>query len=270
MPILKKGVTVAAAALVVLAAWLLQACGNGVLDPTASPLPVSVETPDPAPDLTQPSMPDPSEPPAPPTPDLTPTPQYTMPPLEEIGPDTFYIYVEKGSHTMTIYSEDENGEYTNVVHTFLTATGKTAAKTPVGIWELGTRERWHTFSMLAGGHEYTQYTTSFKVGYEYSPNTGKLYIHSAEYYEKDPSRLDTGMYNQIGRNATAGCLRTTAYAAWWVYTYCPPGTVLEIVNGDPKGTSAEPIPDPVRGDGRNEWYDPTDPEYPGFVEPPIG
>jgi hypothetical protein len=49
-------------------------------------------------------------------------------------------------------------------------------------------------------------------------------------------------YNEIGTAVTAGCLRTMGYAAWWIYTYCEEGTVVEIVNGSPRGTTSEAPP----------------------------
>ena len=167
---------------------------------------------------------------------------------------------------MTIYSKDANAQYTHVVYTFLTATGTTAPRTPTGTFPLEkTRDRWHRFSLLSGGHTYCQYATPIDVG---GNGTGRIFIHSAEYTSENIARLDQSFYDKIGTNDTAGCLRVCAFAAWWVYTYCPAGTMVEIVNGSPKGTSAVRPPDPVKGPGKYDLYDQTDPGYPGFVEPP--
>ncbi|MDR1892353.1 MAG: hypothetical protein LBQ48_05040, partial [Oscillospiraceae bacterium] len=66
-------------------------------------------------------------------PEVFPNPpaDYTMP---------YYIYCEKGSHTVTIYARYSDGSYKEYKK-FPTATGLTSGRTPVGEFTLGGRDR---------------------------------------------------------------------------------------------------------------------------------
>ncbi len=164
-------------------------------------------------------------------------------PTEE--PDLpYYLYVEKGSFTLTIYGKDENGEYTVVVAAYRIAHG--GNKTPTGTFTLpgsSGRERWHQFP--AGG--WTQFATSYYPG---------LYLHSPMYFSPNPNDLDPRYYDgdkPIGSASSGGCLRMVTEAVRFIYYNCPAGTQLKIVNGSPLGTTSPPVPD------RNGMlHDPTD------------
>ncbi|HBN82421.1 MAG TPA: hypothetical protein DDZ89_01110, partial [Clostridiales bacterium] len=174
----------------------------------------------------------------------------TLAELEEAGDLPYSIYLEKGSFTMTVYKKDENGDYTIPVRAFNTAVGRTAGRTPVGTFEIYKKERWHQFSYNGG---FAQYATSYY---------GNLFIHSPIYGLKEIDTMLAEFYNEIGTNSTAGCLRTTSYASYWVYSYCPLGTPVMIVNGSPKGTISEKppkIPDVYM------TTDPTDPFNPDSI-----
>ena len=82
--------------------------------PERTHTPAPVLTPEPTPEQT--AEPEPTEEPAP-----SPTPDDGLP---------YYLYVEKGSFTLTIYEKDENGEYTKVFRTYRIAHG--GNKTPAG------------------------------------------------------------------------------------------------------------------------------------------
>lgn len=87
------------------------------------------------------------------TPAPTPEPEPTEEPTPSPTPDDglpYYLYVEKGSFTLTIYEKDENGEYTKVYKAYRIAHG--GNKTPAGTYTLGgeeARERWHDFRTAA-------------------------------------------------------------------------------------------------------------------------
>ncbi|MCR5809135.1 MAG: L,D-transpeptidase family protein [Clostridiales bacterium] len=175
------------------------------------------------------------------TPEPTEVPTPT--PITDPDPDhPYYLYVEKGSYTLTIYGKDEYFNYTVIVKQYRIAHG--GNKTPTGIFSLsGDRQRWHTFPL--GGS--AQYAT---------PYWGNLFIHSPLYGAEDPTRLWPSYYNGdkgIGTDHTGGCLRMVTEAAKFIYTQCPEGTKLEIVNGNPKGTTSPEVP-PIEKKG----YDPTD------------
>ena len=178
---------------------------------------------------------------------VTSKPANTPQPTEDTR-SPYYIYVEKGSHTITIYTLDDAGEYTNVLATYRTGTGKTQGKTPVGIFELYAnedRDRWHSFG---SDQAWAQYATPFTSG---------IYFHSALYRYNKIDSMYHDQYYEIGTNITAGCLRTTAEAAYFIFNDCPPGTIVEIVNGNPLDTTSAPEPS-INPDYQH--YDPTDPE----------
>lgn len=176
-----------------------------------------------------------------PTPVPTDTPEPT-PPGDPDPDHPYYLYVEKGSHTLTIYGKDDNYNYTVVVGVYKVAHG--GNRTPTGIFTLsGDRERWHDFPL--GGS--AQYAT---------PYWGNLFVHSPMYAAQDPSRIWPSYYSGdkgIGTDSTGGCLRMVTEAAKFIYNNCPEGTKLEIVNGSPRGTTSADVP-PIQKKG----YDPTD------------
>lgn len=151
----------------------------------------------------------------------------------------YYIYVEKGSATISIFKKDNNGEYSIPIKAYRTSVGKTIGRTPVGVFEVGMKERWHEFKYPYDGG-FAQYATTFYKN---------IMIHAPIYSAKDINTMTPEFYNEIGGKNTAGCLRTLTGAAYWIYTYCDAGTTVEVVNSDPKGTTSEDIP-------------PIDPEYP--------
>lgn len=172
------------------------------------------------------------------TPEPGPTPEPTPTPVPEFP---YYLYVEKGSYTLTIYEMDEFGEYTKVYKTYRISHG--GNKTPTGTFTLGETERWHNFP--DGG------TVQYAVRYH-----ARLYIHSPLYAEENAGKMWPKYYDGelgIGGSNTGGCLRMVTEASRFIYENCPAGTTLEIVNGSPKGTVSDPVPD------RNgKRMDPTD------------
>ena len=158
-------------------------------------------------------------------------------------PLPFYIYFEKGNHSLTVYSKGESGEYDRVIWSQKAASGRTPGRTPTGIFKIIKKERWHRY--LSGN--YSQYTCSYNT---------HLYIHSPVYRETRIDTLITGTYKEIGRNASAGCLRTNTGAAYWIYINCPIGTTVEIVTGTPRKNKPNNLK-PLNG----SRIDPTDPEY---------
>lgn len=143
----------------------------------------------------------------------------------------YYLYVEKGSFTMTIYTKDDSGAYTVVYAAYRIAHG--GNKTPAGTFTLtDSRERWHDFP--DGGT--VQYATKYE---------GHLYIHSPLYATADPAQMWPKYYDGekgIGKESTGGCLRMVTEAAKFIYENCPPGTIMEIVNSSPKGTMSDDVP----------------------------
>lgn len=163
----------------------------------------------------------------------------------------YYIYVEKGSHTVTVYERDDNGNYSKIAKRFSTATGRTSGRTPVGTFTVGNKERWHKFE----SSYYAQFVTHI--------SGTNIMLHSALYRSKNNNTLDPSTYNVIGTDASAGCLRSTASSAYFIYNNCEAGTIIKIVNGSPKKTS---VSRPAKL-ASNVTYDPSDPFKPNGVDP---
>jgi len=149
----------------------------------------------------------------------------------EVNPEDFpvnaspyFIYVEKGSHTITIFGKDSNGKYTVPKKTFLTATGRTASLTPVGSFTIKGKEKWHNW-----GNCYSPYCCKYYGG---------LFFHGPLYKQSNFGTLMEGSVSQIGTNASSGCMRTSAQAAYFIYQFCWVGTNVKIVNGAPLNRSA--------------------------------
>lgn len=175
-------------------------------------------------------------------------PLATEPPLTDPNPDLpYYLYLEKGSYTLTVYGKDDNFEYTKIIHQYRCGHG--GNKTPAGEFHLqAAKERWHDFRL--GG------TVQFAV-----PYYGNLYLHSPLYGSANPYTMWPKYYNGekgIGKDSTGGCIRMVTEAARWIYENCPAGTVFEIVNGSPRGTTSDDVPPMV-----TYGVDPTDIEVNG-------
>lgn len=147
-----------------------------------------------------------------------------------IGEQPYFIYVEKGSHSITIYTKDLYGFYTVEVGCWATGTGKTSSLTPTGIFTLGKKEKWHKWP----SGNYSPYTTKYYENKKY----GGLFIHAAVYGAKSFRYPYSNSLRGIGKDATSGCLRTTVQCAYFIYNYCESGTMIKIVNGSPLGKKA--------------------------------
>jgi len=170
----------------------------------------------------------------------------------------YYLYLEKGSYTnfqdgsiaLTVYRLDDDGYYTIPYLTICTACGAVSAKTPIGYHTIGGddvgkftsngREFWHNW-----GGSYSQYTINYESG---------VYIHSVLFAGKNENGLSKDSLLGVGKHASGGCLRMQTGSAYWIWTHCPNGTTLEIVDGNPRGACIE------RNLGHlAKGYDPTDP-----------
>ncbi|MDR1061348.1 MAG: Ig-like domain-containing protein [Clostridiales bacterium] len=144
----------------------------------------------------------------------------------ESAESPYYIYVEKGSHSLTVFIKDGQGRYTLPLKTFPTGTGRTSRMTPAGVFRKGRTEQWHSW-----GTSYSPFASQYYPG---------LYVHGPLYAQKNFATLYRNMAVEIGTSTTSGCLRTVAEAAYFVAELCPEGTVIHIVEGSPIGYYADP------------------------------
>lgn len=145
-----------------------------------------------------------------------------------LGESPYFIYVEKGGHTLSIFEKDSYGLYTKRIYTWSTATGKTNLLTPVGVFAVGEKEEWHTWP----AETFSPYATKF---YSSDDHYGGLFIHGPLYGYKAFFSVYEYSVRMIGTNCSSGCLRTEAEAACFIYELCPEGTMVKIVEGSPFG-----------------------------------
>lgn len=171
------------------------------------------------------------------------------PTVSSVPKNKYKIIVDKEDHAFSAFTYDKNGEYTEKVVTFPCALGKSSRMTPTGTFKISNKGRWKAWY----GDKFSPYYTRYTSG---------LYFHGPIYDEKDGSTLLPESYEEIGTNASAGCVRTTTAGAYWVYAFCPAGTVVEIVkSSDLVSWPGKPAIDP-----NFPTWDPTDPNKPDAPE----
>ena len=157
----------------------------------------------------------------------------------------YYIKVNRYYNTITIYEQDEAGEYTIPMKAIVCSVGS-YSRTIKGIFPLKEKYRWKALM----GDVWGQYSTRI---------VGGILFHSVYYYENNnPASLATAEFNKLGKAASHGCIRLTVADAKWIYDNCPSGTLVEIYDDK---SSPGPLgkPKPIKIDRSVRW-DPTDPD----------
>ena len=158
----------------------------------------------------------------------------------------YYIKINRRQNCITVYTSDENGEYTVPYKAMICSTGLYNA-TPRGTFHLSTKYLWRELY----GKVYGQYATRI---------TGGVLFHSVPYYKKSKSALCTEKYNKLGQQASMGCVRLTVEDAKWIADNCPSGTTVEIYEDDDPGPLGKPEAAHIDTDSPNKGWDPTDPD----------
>lgn len=159
----------------------------------------------------------------------------------------FLIRVNRLQNCITIYTTDENGDYSVPVKAMLCSTG--GENTPLGTYSI--RER-YTFRKLLYD-VYGQYATRI---------VDQILFHSVSYADKKNDTLLAEEFNKLGTAASHGCIRLTTQDAKWIYDYCRWGTVVEIYEDEYPGPLGKPkvitlpedtVWDPTDIDDNNVW-----------------
>lgn len=173
---------------------------------------------------------------------------------EEI--DRYYIKVNYGAQTITIYEKNSRGEY-EPIKAMLCSTG--IATPTSGVYRTLGKGNWWPLM----GDVYGQYSTHIM---------GDILFHSVPYLTSgDKSSLEYWAYDQLGQRVSMGCVRLTVADARWIYYNCPVGTQVEFYSSSYPGPLGKPstmqisdAPDDIRG------WDPTDPDsrnpWPKYLE----
>lgn len=170
---------------------------------------------------------------------------------EELQNMSFYIKVNRLMNCITIYTADENGEYTIPVKAMICSTG--GEETPLGVYN--TKQKYIFRRLLYD--VYGQYATRIE---------GQILFHSVSYANGYKDTLIAEEFNKLGSSASHGCIRLTTEDAKWIYDYCGIGTTVDIYEDDNPGPLGKPeminIPedtvwDPTDIDPANPWNENT-------------
>ncbi|MBE6753132.1 MAG: hypothetical protein E7559_02060 [Ruminococcaceae bacterium] len=149
-----------------------------------------------------------------------------------VGESMYFLYAEKGSHTLSVFAKDHLGYYTARCATYSTAIGSVSQLTPTGLFEISTKEDWHRWPSGA----FSPYSTKY---FDTDNHYGGLFIHAPLFMNTKFGTINRTSAAGVGYNVTGGCLRTTVEAAYFVYEKCPAGTQLMIVEGSPLGMTVD-------------------------------
>ena len=156
----------------------------------------------------------------------------------------YYIKVNYGAQVVTVYSKDEQGNYTVPVRAMVCSTGSATPRS--GVYATPAKWEWHE---LMGG-VYGHYCTQIVRG---------ILFHSVPYLRRDPASLEYWAYDKLGTYASAGCIRLMVKDSKWIFENCEIGTKVEFYSSSDPGPLGKPsakkissYPDYVRN------WDPTD------------
>ncbi len=158
----------------------------------------------------------------------------------------YEIKVNRKMNTVTVYTQDEAGNYTVPYKAMICSTGRLGHATLLGSYSVtSVKKEW----CLMFDGTYGQYSTQF---------FGNYLFHSICYTAPDPATMLAQEYNMLGGVASLGCVRLQTADAKWIYDNCAPGTRVTIYDGDDPGPLGKPerAVDVVPADC---GWDPTDP-----------
>lgn len=163
---------------------------------------------------------------------------------------TYYIKVNYGANVVTVYTKDDNGEYTIPVKAMVCSCG--IATPTSGVYKTSNKYVWRK---LVGG-VYGQYATRI---------VGSILFHSVPYTTNKKDALEYWEYDKLGTKASAGCVRLTVADSKWIYSNCASGTMVEFYSSSNPGPLGKPSSqkiskyinlrdwDPTDSDSNNPW-----------------
>ena len=178
------------------------------------------------------------------------TEEETTVPEETVAPEEYpyLIKVNIALNCITVYTKDENNEFTVPYKAFVCSTGKNPGDTPLGEYRTNGKYEW--CRMVDG--TYGQYSYRFN---------GPILFHSVPYYTQSKDNVETDQFNKLGEVASLGCVRMCVRDAKWLFDNCPSGTTV-IVYEDTKSPGPLGKPSMIKipeGHAYSGW-DPTDPD----------
>lgn len=144
-----------------------------------------------------------------------------------ISDKKYYIKVNNEANVVTVFTKDNEGQYTVPVKAMICSTG-TATPTS-GTY--GIKLKWEWLGLF--GNVYGHYSTQI---------VGNILFHSVPYLEKgNPASLEYWEYDKLGTSCSAGCIRLTVADAKWIYDNVEKGTLVEFYSSQEPGPLREAI-----------------------------
>ncbi len=144
-------------------------------------------------------------------------PDQTPKPTPSPEPVPFAITVDVRNQIVSVYTRDEEGNYTIPVRQMLCSSGKVGTPSPVGDWVLnGRKAKWCYFPKWG---DYARYWTRINA---------KVAFHSPIYSAPSNKAMKTVSYKMLGSRASHGCVRLSVPDAKWIYDNVGAGTVVSI------------------------------------------
>lgn len=157
----------------------------------------------------------------------------------------YYIMVNRQANCVTVYEQDESGEYTIPMKAMVCSVGVSGG-TPLGTFRTSDKYAWRYLF----GDVYGQYA------YRINKN---ILFHSVPYYTKNKGDLESEEYNKLGQAASLGCVRLSVEDAKWLVDNCPSGTKVTIYDSPDPGPLGKPVPKKIDLNSPYKGWDPTDP-----------
>jgi lipoprotein-anchoring transpeptidase ErfK/SrfK len=157
----------------------------------------------------------------------------------------YLVRVNRKQNVVTVYTKDENGNYTVPFKAMVCSVGKNGA-TPTGTFKTSTKYEWHALY----AHTFGQY--AYRIN-------GPIMFHSVPYTAERCDALEAEQFNKLGEAASLGCVRLSVADAKWLVDNCPEGTTVEIFDSNELGPFGKPGSIKIDLDSPNAGWDPTDP-----------
>lgn len=164
--------------------------------------------------------------------------------IVDTRPD-YAVYVNRALNCVTVKLQNADGSLTPV-KAMICSCGREESATPEGTFWTSDYYVWRRMVDDTFG----RYAVRFN---------GKILFHSVPYIEESPDTLKWEEYNQLGENASLGCVRLTAEDAKWIYDNCKPGTkVVVYSDAEEAGELGKPSAAKIEEDSPYRTWDPTD------------
>lgn len=159
---------------------------------------------------------------------------------------TYYIKVNRQMNTVTVYTKDKDGYFTEPYKAMVCSTG---GDTPTGTYDISGCGQWNWLGLVGG--VCGQYCTQI---------IGDILFHSVPYTERyNKGSLQPGEYDKLGTTCSHGCIRLTVADAKWIYDNKYNIARVELYDSSDPGPLGKPYAQKI-GSSANKGWDPTDPD----------